>query len=484
MPRPLNTITPFPNRFWSCVSSHPLYPSALIQVLAGLGRNLTLKNVTQSFADDCQTTSEYLRRLLEIEGLTQNVWERDPTPINLSSSYPYTELINLARSVYPEVFSNVSRAIIVDWLDGLEKRLPIEWLDKFLGINFDGYWSDIECHQEVCEKLHWEGNADLAGVGMVASYIIEMAVTTGFVLGFGLLLSARALTTGSAVRDCLFIDPKDTPTKCFSNALQTSVGVFWDTALMFSISIIIAGVTVSWNNSSSYYTMFFASLSSNLATAAVVAIWPLYLPNCRHITYRWAALCVVCMGNATIATNYWLKGPDSGARAQHIHLSYDWTCLSMGVHHGIQFWPHAVLLAPAFVASLVPVTLLAGYILTAILVIQRKIRGLPSPSLDSPVYTTVSIATVFILPGICITMLTLMWVSLAFLIKHRGIVAGVAGPSLQEGYWSFGQILALATWAPTLVDFFVIWKDDHIPTSTRNRAFARYPGQARDDIQQ
>ncbi|KAK4209596.1 hypothetical protein QBC37DRAFT_430074 [Rhypophila decipiens] len=421
------------------------------------------------------------------------------THIRNSSTSP-AQFIPSSSVTYPEQQSWIG------WMDW-KKRLPMEWLDRFLGINFDGYWSDIECHKEVCEKLHWEGNADLAGVGMVASYIIEMALTTAFVLGVGLLLSARALTTDSAVLDSLFIDPKDTSTKCFSNALQTSVGVFWDTALMFAITIIIAGVTVSWHNSSSYYTMFFASLSSNLATAAVVVVWPLYLPNCRHITYRWAALCVVCMGNAAIATNYWLTGPDSGARAQDIHLSYDWTCLSMRVHHGIQFWPHAVLLVPAFVASLVPITLLAGYILTAILVIQRKIRGLPSPSLDSPVFTTVSIATVFILPGICITMFTLMWVSLAFLIKHRGIVAGVAGPSLQEGYWSFGQILALATWVPTLVDFFAIWKvglfvalasglsrlmlilvrpyqDDHIPTSTRNRAFTRYPGQAKDDIQQ
>ncbi|KAM7183003.1 hypothetical protein V8F20_012769 [Naviculisporaceae sp. PSN 640] len=421
-------------------------------------RNLTFSTITQNLTQNCQTAPDYLVKLLKIDGLTQKVWDHDATVNDLSSSYPYTELIKLARSLSPVPLANVSRAAIVDWVEQLDEKLPTLWLQKFLGINFDGYWSDIECHKEVCQKLQREGNADLVGIGMVGSYMVELALATGFVLGFMFLASAAALQTTPGHQSHLLIDPGDYPYTRFSNALQTSVGVFWDSAILFSIAIIAAGLTVVWHNSSSYYTMFFASLSSNLATSVVVAVWPLYLLNRRHVTLRWLVLSGVCTGNAIIAASYLMIGPDSETRRRDIHLSYEWTCLSMGVHHGVEFWPNTVLIAPALVASLIPVILVIWYFIVALTIIVTKVRRLTTPSLESPVFKATSIAILYILPGICVAMFTLMWVSITFMVKHRNVVAQVAGPSLQEGDWSFGQILALATWLPTVVDFAVLWK--------------------------
>lgn len=300
---------------------------------------------------------------------------------------------------------------------------------------------------------------------MVASYVTEMALGTAFVVGFLCFLSIRAFGPGPR-RDVEMGDTLDhnlrlTPgnTRLW-NALQTSVGIFWDTALLFAGTVTIAGIVVAWDGSSTYYTKFFASLSSDLATAVVIAVWPLYLPTCRHMTVRWTGLCLVCMANVSIATSYWLTGPDSTAKTRDIHLSYEWTCLSMGTHHKTEFWPDAILLAPAFISSLIPMSLLLGYLVIVIVVFVRYLRGEPRPARDSPVVRFVSVSVLYLLPAVSLTMFTLMWVSLSFLIKHRKIVAEVAGPSLQEGEWSFGQIMAVATWLPTALDFVVIWKGE------------------------
>ena len=51
-----------------------------------------------------------------------------------------------------------------------------------------------------------------------------------------------------------------------------------------------------------------------------------------------------------------------------------------------------------------------------------------------------------------------MWIHLVDFAMLRLDVAKRAGPSLEEGQFSFGQILALATWAPTILDFIVVWR--------------------------
>ena len=42
------------------------------------------------------------------------------------------------------------------------------------------------------------------------------------------------------------------------------------------------------------------------------------------------------------------------------------------------------------------------------------------------------------------------------LYRHR--LAKFAGSSYVEDEWGFGQILAVLTWVPTIVDFLVVWK--------------------------
>jgi hypothetical protein len=50
-----------------------------------------------------------------------------------------------------------------------------------------------------------------------------------------------------------------------------------------------------------------------------------------------------------------------------------------------------------------------------------------------------------------------MWTYLALFTRYRQLIVSKAGITQQDTRWSFGQVLALATWAPVVVDFAYIF---------------------------
>jgi len=53
--------------------------------------------------------------------------------------------------------------------------------------------------------------------------------------------------------------------------------------------------------------------------------------------------------------------------------------------------------------------------------------------------------------------LVLMWVLLVEFHIYRDQVSNIAGNSDEDGAWTFGQVLALGTWAPVLIDLFSVY---------------------------
>ena len=50
----------------------------------------------------------------------------------------------------------------------------------------------------------------------------------------------------------------------------------------------------------------------------------------------------------------------------------------------------------------------------------------------------------------------LMWTFLGLFQRYRRTIRERTGPAEQDGKWTFGQVLALATWVPVLVDLVAI----------------------------
>lgn len=72
---------------------------------------------------------------------------------------PYEEFVDVLRFIAPNPFNYASRGTIVDWVDSF----PRENISLVLReIRF-------ECERDYCRSLIWEGNEDLAGIGV--SYV-------------------------------------------------------------------------------------------------------------------------------------------------------------------------------------------------------------------------------------------------------------------------------------------------------------------------
>jgi len=75
--------------------------------------------------------------------------------------FPYAEFIDFVRHAAPDPFANLSRGVIVDWIDGLNFYIQDSRNQPWM---FSKNLSD--CTPEFCESLQWEGNPDLAGIGV------------------------------------------------------------------------------------------------------------------------------------------------------------------------------------------------------------------------------------------------------------------------------------------------------------------------------
>ncbi len=59
-------------------------------------------------------------------------------------------------------------------------------------------------------------------------------------------------------------------------------------------------------------------------------------------------------------------------------------------------------------------------------------------------------------PDLVFVSYTTLIILLATFIMYRDMINTMAGPSLVESQWGFGQVLALATWLPTFLDLMVV----------------------------
>ncbi|PVI00837.1 hypothetical protein DM02DRAFT_562463, partial [Periconia macrospinosa] len=53
----------------------------------------------------------------------------------------------------------------------------------------------------------------------------------------------------------------------------------------------------------------------------------------------------------------------------------------------------------------------------------------------------------------------IMWASIALVYILRRMVNADTGETNQDKKWTFGQVLATATWAPVMMEVFIIWRD-------------------------
>ena len=394
----------------------------------------TLSNFTANdirFSDACDLTAKFA---VLVTNHAAPVLNKVQNP----NTFPYAELIAVLRAVHPIPFANTSRGAIVDWADTANiTSIAVRALNSTRWKTYDD-WGD--CTIAYCRDLTWEGNADIAGIGVFVSYIFEVVLATIFLAALSFPYISRRKTYGQPVASTL--------SRNTWVALHTSLGTFWDTTFIFSFSVGIAGI-VSSQVHLSWYDRNSLAPSLALSGSVLFATWPLYIPNCRHTTPRWIGLFVILamLGFLCTAQINDEKFGDMSA--------FDLYC--MNLYDPSDFVPE--------VAAILKDVTVFGFLgpAAALVIIYFLRRGVIYQFGEKawPILLLTKLEAKGMGPWVlawCILPTVLMYAGLVYFALMRYLMFEAAGDSLRENRWGFGQVLALATWVPAVVDFLVIWR--------------------------
>lgn len=399
---------------------------------------LALANLTLADLDltrDCRATGAALVEWPERKKVDQTEAvgaEVDREEINI----PYDALVDMVTASFDGRL-DVSDGYIVNWFLAQEGDLN-DLRDTLTA----------DCFDEYCQALGFPGNSDLAGIGVLTAYSIQVGITTFFILAS----LFYALVLKHPPRRMSIATISDRP---FFSALQSSLGIFWDTALLFALSVAIASLILSFNDRATY-TQAFCALSTVLVTPPLIALWPFYVPACARPLPRRLALFALCC--VTFA-----MGARHGFGSYFDDSPFEQRCYRFKEERtAIVAW-RCVLGATLYLGLGVFVWL--GYHWT-IFRDWRVLRRATAWKHRHRYAGGIFVDGLFVV-SVGVVPFAFMWTALIVFVLLRGEIAERAGASIEEGKWGFGQILALVTWVPTALDFIVVWWSELFPRPRR-----------------
>jgi hypothetical protein len=228
-------------------------------------------------------------------------------------------------------------------------------------------------------------------------------------------------------------------------AAQHSTTNFLNASFLFCIAMLLASVVqisrallrTETMTTVAYMASMLMSFNSVLPVVVLQLAASNRLRRAHGRTVLWALIaimtsCVVGLGFgfAFGFRNYYYFEVDTDAQ------SWEMTCLPSSY----------IIVLPLSMGPLISLSI-AGYMFT---LLAKKIWRF----VESPWRTRLS--TILWWTGLVLAFCT-MWLSLGWFIQFQRSAQRVAGEDNKDTQWSFGQVLALATWAPVVVEFVYIW---------------------------
>lgn len=352
-------------------------------------------------------------------------------------------------------------------------------------------WTPLEyCPAEYCKALGYTGNADLTGIGVHVSYYVEATLATFYLLAYTVwqINTWRKVKQKGGASAPLLAGgaPETTPgrkkrkrlplSRRINDSFRGSLGSFLSASMLMSIVMLAAGVYISAfgrddvrrstsnpNQSLPYLSSAIYDMVLSLL-AGVFSIFPvllLYALMGRHggdsskrkgvkggepdIHRVWLRRCVLaaiwCLGGALV---YLAPRGDIDYYDRH-DADASWNTDFCDQRGGTNYWRG--MKAAQFLVVGAPLTYI---VLTTFLITGFGIPGV----VDKPWVT--KWRSVWRLGVAWLNMLA-MWGLLGYFTVLRHRIIKTAGGLDNEDKWSFGQILALATWVPIVAEFVYIF---------------------------
>ncbi|KAF4977989.1 hypothetical protein FDECE_18284 [Fusarium decemcellulare] len=290
-------------------------------------------------------------------------------------------------------------------LAGYAVQQHVKWLDNGK-TNRTTLRMAIEdrCREEFCESMQWEGNPDLAGIGVLAAYFILAVFTTIFCLVY----FANNIHRASKYH---LIEHRD-----WSPTLE----VFWVSSAYFALGLVFAGICVLAIEGGTEHTAVFVLLGAMIAISGLQALWPIYRPTCGH---RWFAKGIIAaLEVSVIIISIYV------AQVRTWESDFELYCFhSLPAQHLIS----RILYLPIGITAF-------GLIIAGLKWTRKLPSGVREELLDY---------------AIIVSGFLMMWFSLALFMHLRTQMGGLVGDSYAENEWGFGQVLAVVACLPTVAQF-------------------------------
>lgn len=263
--------------------------------------------------------------------------------------------------------------------------------------------------------------------------------------------------------------------KNFRAALRGTITGFWEGAVMFSISLGVAGLIVFFKKEGSY-TLFFSALVSVFSSSCVYVLWPLIDGVTRRKkTYNLLLL-------ATTVQQFILYGIFQYYIKLRLDPNSDHGDKNVKTVDKEKLWEeHCLfLISPKrFIERIVTTTLVFASVVFIKMVIVDYLRPVllkykPNCWLsrffnEQWIKDKAAIMNLAWKGFIGLCGFGMMWASFARIIQGKQRLMDLSGGDnlAGENEWGFGQIVALLTWAPYTLEFIAIWKSKNYPISLK-----------------
>ncbi|KAF1958764.1 hypothetical protein CC80DRAFT_19482 [Byssothecium circinans] len=301
------------------------------------------------------------------------------------------------------------------------------------------------CLDQFCSLLPWKGNADFAGRGMLATYATEAIFTTLYITILLIGQYGRRPKSGTWKNRLGRIH----------EATNESLRPFLDAALLLTIAMLVAA---NYNFGITIYDPTKAVTSTSCVMSAFVSLFTIFptialhtsashsLRRSKFRTWTWGligALTASMMGLfiwaiyiTGISRRYYYDGLGLDTSGQ---LFFERNCLNMDAL--IEF-DNSLLILFAILGLVVLVYLLLRCLWRR--PFSKKNRFLLKLRLIWPLLTV-------------LWAVLAMWASFGVFVYYRKNLDSRAGDMSEDHEWSFGQILAIFTFAPVVIEWTSIW---------------------------
>ncbi|KAH8753566.1 hypothetical protein F5883DRAFT_191208 [Diaporthe sp. PMI_573] len=378
-----------------------------------------------------------------------------------TSDVGYEASFNYLRSLIPSNWTSPTDGQLLTWADSWDEKTSTRVVNE--SVNMVQYG----CDQEICHYLQLEGDPDLAGIGMMASYYLVALLATIYTT----VISLESLAVLKAYK----------PWRKFHSWFEQTINSFLDASLLFSISLLLASIyrfSAAARHPDDADNTFIYSLI-NAMTVSMFSVFPPLLLQFAARNLRRRGIRAICwfvvitfVITMTILYYRW-RGPSIVSQfpdeesipylLQHTEYHQSqavWLVFcDLTNAHLVEALDRAIITAQVILALNLPCWI---YLLFRVADTQQKDSAGPQDSVKNKLYHIYSQvwkrcgkqtrALNIIL--LCAT----MWLLLGTFTTIAVRLADGMGPWGKDRQWSIGQVLAMATFAPLIIDIIAIAK--------------------------